>query len=81
MARQLNEETYRTAHCPTPHTTTECDCQHSGPRIEDVTAILESGDIPLLSITPTKKEPYIKVEVERYTEGKRYIAFSHVWSD
>ncbi|BCS20370.1 uncharacterized protein APUU_20802S [Aspergillus puulaauensis] len=81
MARQLNEETYRTAHCPTPHTTAECDCQHYGPHIEDVTAILESGGIPLLSITPTKKEPYIKVEVERYTEGKRYIAFSHVWSD
>ncbi|KAL4902932.1 hypothetical protein BDW74DRAFT_54652 [Aspergillus multicolor] len=76
MARQLNEETYRTA-----HTTTDCDCSHHGPLIHEVTTILESGGIPLLSITPIKKEPYIKIAVEEYSEGKKYIAFSHVWSD
>ncbi|KAL4807953.1 hypothetical protein BDV18DRAFT_168157 [Aspergillus unguis] len=76
IARQLNEETYRTA-----HTTTDCDCQHYGPLIDDVISILQTGGVPLLSITSTKREPYFKVEVERYTEGKRYIAFSHVWSD
>ncbi|KAL2830616.1 hypothetical protein BDW59DRAFT_158518 [Aspergillus cavernicola] len=76
MARQLNEETYRTA-----HTTEECDCQHYGPLIDEVTSIIKSGGVPLLSITPTKKEPYISIQVEKYTEGKRYIAFSHVWSD
>ncbi|RDW78977.1 uncharacterized protein DSM5745_05829 [Aspergillus mulundensis] len=76
MARQLNEETYRTA-----HTTPDCDCSHHGPLINEVTSILESGGIPLLSITPIKKEPHIRVAVEKYTEGKKYIAFSHVWSD
>ncbi|KAL2870608.1 uncharacterized protein BJX67DRAFT_377957 [Aspergillus lucknowensis] len=76
QARQLNEETYRTAHA-----TTECDCQHHGPLIDEVVSIITAGGIPLLSITPTKKEPFLKVEVEKYTEGKRYIAFSHVWSD
>ncbi|KAL4977586.1 hypothetical protein BDW66DRAFT_165481 [Aspergillus desertorum] len=76
MARQLNEETYRTA-----HTSTDCNCQHYGPLIDEVVSTIESGGVPLLSITPTKKAPYIKVEVEKYTEGKRYIAFSHVWSD
>ncbi|KAL4741110.1 hypothetical protein BDV11DRAFT_183781 [Aspergillus similis] len=76
MARQLNEETYRTA-----HTSSDCDCQHYGPLIDEVVSIIRSGGVPLLSITPTKKAPYIKVEVEKYTEGKRYIAFSHVWSD
>ncbi|KAL4925991.1 uncharacterized protein BDV17DRAFT_163657 [Aspergillus undulatus] len=81
MARQLNEATYRTAHSPPPHTTVECDCQHYGPVMDDVVSILETGGVPLLSITPLKKEPYVKVEVEKYTEGKRYIAFSHVWSD
>ncbi|KAL4868709.1 hypothetical protein BDV12DRAFT_169262 [Aspergillus spectabilis] len=75
-ARQLDEDTYRTA-----HTTADCDCQHHGPVIEEITSIIESGGIPLLSITPTKKEPFLKVSVEKYTEGKRYIAFSHVWSD
>ncbi|KAL4800769.1 hypothetical protein BDV19DRAFT_2807 [Aspergillus venezuelensis] len=81
MARQLNEAMYRTAHVPPPHTTDECGCEHRGPVIEEVVTILEDGGVPLLSITPLKKEPFVKVEVEKYTEGKRYIAFSHVWSD
>ncbi|KAL2840676.1 hypothetical protein BJY01DRAFT_218215 [Aspergillus pseudoustus] len=76
LARQLNEETYRTA-----HTTDECDCQHYGPVMDEVVSIISAGGIPLLSITPTRKEPFLKVEVEKYTEGKKYIAFSHVWSD
>ncbi|KAL2794002.1 hypothetical protein BJX66DRAFT_304938 [Aspergillus keveii] len=76
LARQLNEETYRTA-----HTSDECDCQHYGPVMDEVVSIIEAGGVPLLSITPIKKEPFLKVEVEKYTEGKKYIAFSHVWSD
>ncbi|KAL3479383.1 hypothetical protein BJX99DRAFT_222544 [Aspergillus californicus] len=76
MARQLNEATYRTAHA-----TTDCDCQHFGPVVDEVVAVIESGSIPLLSITPTKKKPFVEIEVEKYTEGKRYVAFSHVWSD
>ncbi|KAL3459280.1 hypothetical protein BJX64DRAFT_265141 [Aspergillus heterothallicus] len=76
LARQLNEETYRTA-----HTTDECDCQHYGPVMDDVVSIISTGGIPLLSITPTKKEPFLKVEVEKYSEGKKYVALSHVWSD
>ncbi|KAL4946411.1 hypothetical protein BDV06DRAFT_218339 [Aspergillus oleicola] len=78
MARQLNEAAYRTAHVPPPHTNAECDYEHYGPMIDDVVSILEAGGVPLLSITPLKKEPFVKVEVEKYTEGKRYIAFSHV---
>ncbi|KAL4882677.1 hypothetical protein BJY04DRAFT_227015 [Aspergillus karnatakaensis] len=80
-ARQLNEETYRTAHAPTTHTAADCDCLHHGPAIEEITSIIDSGGVPLLSITPSKKEPSLKISVEKYTEGKRYIAFSHVWSD
>ncbi|KAJ5374177.1 hypothetical protein N7517_006183 [Penicillium concentricum] len=76
VARQINEATYRTA-----HTKAECDCRHLGPAMEEVVAIIASGGVPLLSITPTKKEPYLKVEVERYFGLKRYVAFSHVWSD
>ncbi|KAL2819828.1 hypothetical protein BJX63DRAFT_418752 [Aspergillus granulosus] len=76
QARQLNEAIYRTA-----HTTNDCDCQHYGPVMDEVVSIIAAGGVPLLSITPTKKEPFLKVEVEKYTEGKRYIAFSHVWSD
>ncbi|KAL5341115.1 hypothetical protein BJX70DRAFT_406412 [Aspergillus crustosus] len=75
-ARQLNEETYHTA-----HTTDDCDCHHHGPVVEEIASIIESGGVPLLSITPTKKDPFLKISVEKYTEGKRYIAFSHVWSD
>ncbi|KAF3019998.1 hypothetical protein E8E15_006964 [Penicillium rubens] len=76
VARQINETTYRTA-----HTKAECDCQHLGPAMDEVISIIASGGVPLLSITPTKKDPYLKVEVERYSGSKRYIAFSHVWSD
>ncbi|KAJ5959917.1 uncharacterized protein N7479_007067 [Penicillium vulpinum] len=76
VARQINEATYRTA-----HTEVECECQHLGPAMDEVVSIIESGGVPLLSITPTKKEPYLKIEVERYSGLKRYIAFSHVWSD
>ncbi|KAJ5823982.1 hypothetical protein N7447_006322 [Penicillium robsamsonii] len=76
VARQINETTYRTA-----HTKADCDCQHLGPAMDEVVSIIASGDVPLLSITPTKKEPYLKIEVERYSGLKRYIALSHVWSD
>ncbi|KGO67578.1 Heterokaryon incompatibility [Penicillium italicum] len=76
FARQINEATYRTA-----HTTAECDCQHLGPSIDEVVSIIASGGVPLMSITPMKKEPYLKVEVQKYSGTKRYVALSHVWSD
>ncbi|KAJ5462833.1 hypothetical protein N7475_007777 [Penicillium sp. IBT 31633x] len=76
IARQVNKAMYRTA-----HTTAECDCQHLGPSIREVVSIIASGGVPLLTITPLKKEPYLKIEVEKYSNLKRYVAFSHVWSD
>ncbi|KAJ5871113.1 uncharacterized protein N7529_003466 [Penicillium soppii] len=60
FARQINEATYLTA-----HTTAECDCQHLGPSNDEVVSIIASGGVPLMSITPMKKEPYLKVEVQK----------------
>ncbi|KAL4994673.1 hypothetical protein BDV10DRAFT_203586 [Aspergillus recurvatus] len=56
MARQLNEGAYRTAHA-----SADCDCQHYGPLMDEVTSVIKSGGVPLL------------FEVKKYTEGKRYF--------
>ncbi|PLB50970.1 hypothetical protein P170DRAFT_463998 [Aspergillus steynii IBT 23096] len=76
VARQLDETTYQTQ-----HSTEGCDCAHLGPPIDEIVSIIQSGQIPLVSIQTTKTRPYLKIAAEPYKRGKQFIAFSHVWSD
>ncbi|KAI7971182.1 hypothetical protein EIK77_006998 [Talaromyces pinophilus] len=75
-ARQVDESTY----C-TQHTKLNCTCTHMGPPVNEVVSIIQSGQIPLVSIETLKTSPFLKVNVEPFTKGKKFIALSHVWSD
>lgn len=75
-ARQLDENTY----C-TQHTEDGCICTHLGPSVDEVVSIIRCGRIPLVSIETVKTSPYLKIKVEPFKPGKRFIALSHVWSD
>ncbi|KAI0376966.1 hypothetical protein F5Y04DRAFT_194439 [Hypomontagnella monticulosa] len=75
LASQVNEASYITKHA-----VANCDCPHIGPPVEDIVAIIESGRIPLLTVT-RKKNGTLLIDVEAHKPGRRYVAFSHVWSD
>lgn len=61
----------------------EDQCENIGPSVEEISSILQDGDIPLIAID-TSSSPS-QIEVVRYTEQSEYcnayVAISHVWSD
>ncbi|KAK7947832.1 uncharacterized protein PG986_008718 [Apiospora aurea] len=74
VTSQVNTSAYTTK-----HTEDSCDCVSSGPPVEELLAIFDSGRVPLL--TMKKEEDGITFRVRAYRPGCRYVAFSHVWSD
>ncbi|KAK8112880.1 hypothetical protein PG984_013406 [Apiospora sp. TS-2023a] len=74
VASQIDVSTYITK-----HTEPACECTGSGPPVEELVEIIESGRIPLLLLKSTKEG--VSIRVRAYKPGCRYVAFSHVWSD
>ncbi|TDZ60861.1 hypothetical protein CTRI78_v004592 [Colletotrichum trifolii] len=62
-----------------------CDtaCQVAEPDVDRVSAILEDGGIPLISIRRHRGDSVSRLEwnVDRWTAGSKFYAISHVWSD
>ena len=62
------------------HTASGCDCQHIHVDIAKVNAIIEKGDIPLISVAFAKDGTAdVSVLASRHTRA--FVAISHVWSD
>ncbi|KIW68152.1 hypothetical protein PV04_04118 [Phialophora macrospora] len=76
LAFQLDENTYETR-----HVIETCKCSFLGPPLSDLIEIIESGGIPLLTIVRDEKSGNLSLQVVPYKSGRRYISFSHVWSD
>ncbi|KAK5174533.1 uncharacterized protein LTR77_001613 [Saxophila tyrrhenica] len=79
MAENINESTYVTAHSDACHDQTSC--QHSGPQLSDMEAILEAGNYPVLSIALLKDGSSFEIKAVPYHKSIRYTAISHVWAD
>lgn len=75
-ARQVDESTYRTQ-----HTKVDCTCTPLGPSVNEIVSIIQSGQIPLVSIETLNTSPFLKVNVEPFKRRKKFIAISHIWSD
>jgi Heterokaryon incompatibility protein (HET) len=75
-ARQVDKSTYRTQHAEA-----DCTCTPLGPSVNEIVSIIQSGQIPLISIETLNTSPFLKVNVEPFKRRKRFIAISHVWSD
>lgn len=78
IANRIDPETYETKHA-----SPGCDCaflQDPSGGAASATRILQSGDIPVLTVTsnPDWTSPTLSVIPSR---GIRYVALSHVWSD
>ncbi|KAL9621538.1 MAG: hypothetical protein Q9160_004068 [Pyrenula sp. 1 TL-2023] len=79
-ANQVDFKMYKTRHSLT------CDgtsCEFVGPSMQDVGAILEDGDIPLIAMdTSTEPSTLHLVRYQKETVfNNQYVAISHVWSD
>jgi hypothetical protein len=61
------------------HTNPDCRCTHMGPKIEEVAALIESGQIPILRLSKLSSGE-IEIKVSRSKFGRPYTAISHVWS-
>ncbi len=69
------------AHYQTMHAREDCKCHFVGPDMEKVHAILEKGDIPVISPIFDAKDIEHPLDVLKATPTLRYVALSHVWSD
>ncbi|KFY92248.1 hypothetical protein V500_04235 [Pseudogymnoascus sp. VKM F-4518 (FW-2643)] len=75
MADQIDEAEYTTA-----HTTENCTCDFVSPDIGQVGLILDSGNIPYVSISVSATQDNLILDVEEFQAGRNYVAMSHVWS-
>jgi hypothetical protein len=72
IAEQADKATYLTK-----HEEPNCSCDMIGPNPKKLAAIIEKGDIPLLTYDEEKKQ----VDVSALEYHRRYLTFSHVWAD
>ncbi|OCK73243.1 hypothetical protein K432DRAFT_9004 [Lepidopterella palustris CBS 459.81] len=75
LAHNIKEEEFHTRHIAP-----NCDCSFVPAPVDDMTKILERGEIPLLSWAKGNSGQFELSYVEA-TPGKRYIAISHLWAD
>ncbi|KAI1459087.1 hypothetical protein F4805DRAFT_456171 [Annulohypoxylon moriforme] len=80
----VDMDTYRTKHSDDCDVlslySTNPDCQHIGPDEQTIRGIIESGDIPIVSLTLDRHgELHMTLRPSRTVSG--YIAISHVWAD
>jgi hypothetical protein len=61
----------------TKHATDDCECSHIGPNPVSLSAIIDRGSIPLLSMD----EQVLQMMVIPSRPDTSYVAISHVWSD
>lgn len=62
------------------HTTYGCKCRHMFIDIAKVNVIIESGDIPLVQLTPTE-DGTVDMSVTKSSNRRAYNVISHVWID
>ncbi|KAK3690338.1 hypothetical protein B0T22DRAFT_537036 [Podospora appendiculata] len=55
-------------------------CRHIGPDLDTLRTIIESGDIPIASLT-VDRHGELHLTIRSRTSIPSYIAISHVWSD
>lgn len=80
VADNIDERTYITRHVQQ-----DCNCLHVGSDIEQLHAILQSGHIPVVRITPRGKDEFgnrkFDIKVVKNHSSQPYVAVSHVWAD
>ncbi|TEY25428.1 hypothetical protein BOTCAL_1298g00010 [Botryotinia calthae] len=75
----------------TKHRSDDCQCEHLGLDIAQVTTILSSGGVPYIELGVDRRQGSsnfdggqtvtIKIKAMLFREGDHYIALSHIWSD
>lgn len=74
IANNIDESTYRIR-----HSCLRRDCKFIGPLMQELSTLIECGDIPI--IAAELDDASVRLSVAKYLPGLKYVAISHVWSD